>query len=180
MAKKVYTIKVDDENLKSTLESKSIKTKKSVAEKEVESFGIVEINNASSKCKVKNSKEAGFEKNVTNQAKKQIKSQVSQVEDYFDFSFRPVSVVKTEEKAEALQKKVAIKKDTKTTAAKATKKTSAKSKKVEDSTSVLKIDEDKVEEVRNTMIVAAVCDRIVMDDDAREVMSVARLGSLFG
>ncbi|MBR7172636.1 MAG: hypothetical protein IKD36_02460 [Clostridia bacterium] len=100
MARKVYTVEFDDVNLASTAGSKASKVIASEAEKEVENYGIVEINNNSAKKKVKSTREAGFEKNVTNASKKSVKATISKVDDYFDFSFRPTSVVKVEDKAE--------------------------------------------------------------------------------
>lgn len=116
MARKVYTVEFDDVNIASTAGSKASKVVASEAEKEVENYGIVEINNNSAKNKVKCTKEAGFEKNVTNAARKSVKATISQVEDYFDFSFRPTSVIKVEDKVET--KKVVCK----TTRAKAAAK----------------------------------------------------------
>ena len=154
MVKKFYTIEVDNENLKNTAKSKSLKTKKSALEKETEAFGVVEINNASSKNRIKNNKCVGFEKNVTNQAKKQVKSQLHEVEDYFDFSFKPE--VKVEEKV--------VKKTTRTRAKK-------------QETTVLKA--QPVQDER-TVNIAEVCDRINLNDDEIErIVCVARIGSLF-
>ena len=170
MANKVYTIQIKDENLKTSVKSKSVKTKKTASEKEVETFGIVEINNASSKGKMKNTADVGFEKNVTSCAKKAIKSQVSKVDDYFDFSFR------TEEKpVKSVAKKAAVE-----TKAKTAKKSTAKAKKVETKqtaqVSVLKLDEAKIE--RGYSVVAEACERL-SDDDAARIISVARVGLLF-
>lgn len=94
MVRKVYTVKVDDEKLASA-GSKQTKINANNAEKEVQNYGILEINNNSSKGKIKNLKDAGFQKNVTNAEKKSIKATISKVDDYFDFSFRPE--VKVEE-----------------------------------------------------------------------------------
>ena len=170
MANKVYTIQVKDENLKASVKSKSVKTKKTASEKEVETFGIVEINNASSKGKMKNSADAGFEKNVTSCAKKAIKAQVSKVDDYFDFSFRPEEkVAKVATKKATVEKKSTVAK--KTTKAKNTvEKQSAK-------TSILKIDDEKIE--RSYAVVAEACERLTSDDDAARIISVARMGLLF-
>lgn len=88
MAKKLYEIEVDNENLTKTAKSKASSVAKSVAEVEAESFGILEINNASSTKKVSKKADAGYEKNVTVAKKRQIKSQISEVEDYTDFCFR--------------------------------------------------------------------------------------------
>lgn len=163
--KKFYTIEVDNENLKNTAKSKSVKTTLTASEKEVESFGIVEINNASSKGKVRSTKEVGFEKHMTNCEKKTVKSQVSQVVDYFDFSFRPETEIKVAQKAAV--KKVAKK----TATAKTTKTAAAKTKK--DVSTVLKMEPETSFDLN-----AEVCERI--DVDAQKIADVARLGSLFG
>ena len=82
--------------------------------------------------------------------KKAVKSNLAQIDDYFDFSFRPTA--KVEEKV--VEKKVAAKK----TACKTTKTTDKKEI----------IDEAKA------------CQTYTMSDEARKVVSVARAGSLFG
>ncbi len=88
MVKKLYTIDVEDKKLKTTTKTAAAKKTSSVEKKEVENFGIVEINNASAKKKVKNTAEKGFEKNVSTSQKRTVKSKTSKVDDYFDFSFR--------------------------------------------------------------------------------------------
>ena len=107
MAKKIYEIEVNDENLTKTAKSKANSVAKSVAEAEVESFGVFEINNTSSIKKVAKKADAGYEKNVTVAKKRQIKSQVSEVEDYADFCFRktaqPVAHVGAEETLDLLE-----------------------------------------------------------------------------
>ena len=107
MAKKVYEIEVNNENLTNTAKSKSSEVKKSVAEQTVETFGVVEINNASSAKKVSKKTDAGYEKNVTTAKKRQIKAQISEVEDYTDFCFRktaqPVKTVEVEEEIDLLE-----------------------------------------------------------------------------
>lgn len=144
MARKLYTVDVEDENLTKSASSKTTKLVKSSAEKEVENFGIVEINNNSSKKRVKNTKDLGFEKNSTTCAKKSVKSKVQEVEDYFDFSFRPTK--------KAISKPVVQAKPIK-----------------------------KVEEVDHRQIVefAYACDRPSLDEKAEQIVSVARMGSLF-
>ena len=178
MAKKVYTIEVNDENLKNTKKSKSVAAKKNASEEAVESFGILEINNASAKNKVKNTKESGFEKNVTGCAKKTVKSQLAQVDDYFDFSFRPNASANKEAVVETVAKKAT--KSKKAEPAKAVKKTTTKKSTANKSAKVLKMDAEVSEVERSAMVAAEVCDRISIDGDAEKIMSVARLGALFG
>ena len=101
MVKKLVTINVEDKELKST--TKSVVSKKSnvVEKKEVENFGVVEINNSSAVKKVRGKSEKGFEKNVSSSVKKSVKAQTSKVDDYFDFSFRKTeSEVKQDVKCE--------------------------------------------------------------------------------
>ena len=101
MVKKLVTINVEDKELKST--TKSVVSKKSsvVEKKDVENFGVVEINNSSAVKKVKGKAEKGFEKNVSSSEKKSVKAQTSKVDDYFDFSFRKDEIkVKQEVKIE--------------------------------------------------------------------------------
>lgn len=178
MAKKVYTIEVNDENLKNTTKSKSVTAKKNAIEEAVESFGILEINNASAKNKVKNTKDTGFEKNVTGCAKKSVKSQLAQVDDYFDFSFRPNASACKTEVVEPKAKKVA--KAKKAEPAKTVKKSTTKKATTNKSAKVLKMDAEVSEVERSVMVAAEVCDRISIDGDAEKIMSVARLGALFG
>lgn len=149
MARKLYTVDVEDENLTNSASSKTTKLVKSSAEKEVESFGIVEINNNSSKKRVKSTKDLGFEKNNTACAKKSVKSKVHEVEDYFDFSFRPTQKVAT--------KKVASKPAS----------TTKKIKKIEEVAH------------RQIIELAEACDRPSFDETAEKIVSVARMGSLF-
>ena len=108
MAKKVYTIEVEDKKLESTTKAKRVRTVKSKAEKEVESFGIVEINNASATSKVKNKTDKGFEKNIVGTTQKSVKQQVNEVEDYFDFCFKVEE--KKEPKAKTVKKTLKEKK----------------------------------------------------------------------
>lgn len=88
MVKKLITIDVEDKELKKTTKTVAAKSAKTVEKKEVENFGIVEINNASAVKKVRNKTEKGFEKNVSATEKKTVKAKTSKVDDYFDFSFR--------------------------------------------------------------------------------------------
>ena len=97
MVKKLVTIDVEDKDLKKTKKSTVSKKAKTVEKKEVENFGIVEINNASSAKKVKNTTEKGFEKNVSETVKRTVKAKTSQVDDYFDFDFRANVSEKKEE-----------------------------------------------------------------------------------
>ena len=157
MVKKVYTIEVDDENLRNTAKSKCVETKKSAPEKEIEGFGIEQINNASAKGRVKNVKEAGFEKNVTGCAKKTIKTQIHAVDDYFDFSFRP--------ETKEVEKKVAK--------AKVAKTSTTKTKK----TTVYKVEEIVSDE---RVVSAAAAQERTCDEAADKIVCTARLGSLFG
>ena len=92
MAKKVYTIDVQDKDLKTT-KAKKTKSAIVVAETEVEKLGVAEINNASATKRMKNTIEKGFEKNVVGSTKKAVKQKVNDVEDYFDFSFRAETTV---------------------------------------------------------------------------------------
>ena len=136
MVKKLVTIDVEDKELKKSAKSVTAKKTKAVEKKEVENFGIVEINNASSAKKVRGKTEKGFEKNVSESVKKTVKAQTSKVEDYFDFSFR------TAEKIEE--------------------------------TAALKINEEI--EASHTEAVSEV---VKFDNEANQIIRVARIGSLF-
>ena len=163
MARKVYTVELDDKNIVGTKGSKSAKVASNESEKETSAFGIVEINNNSAKGKVKNLKDAGFEKNVTGSEKKAVKSTISQVEDYFDFSFRPVAreEVAVQEKKTCAKKVVA-------------KKTATKK------AEVVEVSEKIETKKANIVEEVSACQTYTMSDEARRVVSVARAGSLFG
>ena len=209
MAKKVFEIQIDTKKLGNSAKSQKIKAAKTVAEKEVETFGIVEINNASAKSKIKNANDVGYEKNVTDCQKKAVKSQVSQVEDYFDFSFRPaleekvVEAKPVEKKAKKVATKKAVsavaetkveikakaetkaKSETKVAVkakaqTKTTKKATAeKTVKSAEKTAVYKAEKLEQNDERQANVVAEACERISFDDEAERIICVARLGSLF-
>ena len=173
MAKKVYTIDVASKNLKVSAkpsESKSVKTQE---KKEVENFGIVEINNASATKKIKNNVEKGFEKNLSGTAKKSVKAETAKVEDYFDFSFR------TNQSAKKVSETKEEKVETKTKSA--VKKSESKVEK----TSVQKVDDTQVAvSVKNIDDIKSsqsenVSKSVKFDNDANQIVRVARIGSLF-
>lgn len=203
MAKKIYTLEIDEKNLGTSAKSKAAIEKKSAVQTEVESFGIVEINNASASKKMKNKQDKGFEKVIVGTSKKSVKAEVSKVEDYFDFSFRPI--VQVQEKVdndvdeevyefikeilgyagqdvgsiEEIAQSYAEAEDVvETKTVKATKKVTTKSKKKADSktATILKVEAEHIEEIRNCQVQAEVS---AYDDDARYNIDIARLGSLF-
>lgn len=168
MARKVYTVEFDDVNLASTAGSKASKVASSESQKVVETYGIVEINNNSSKKKIKSTKEAGFEKNVMGTERKAVKSNIAQIDDYFDFSFRPCA--KVEEVSKSVEVAAESQKDKKVAAKKATTKKVAKTASCKTKT------ESKTEIIND----ARACETYTMNDEARKIISVARAGSLFG
>ena len=201
MAKKIYTLEIDEKNLGTS--AKAVAEKKSAVQTEVESFGIVEINNAGASKKIKNKNDKGFEKVVNGTSRKTVKSEISQVEDYFDFSFRPR--VKVEEKVidevdedvyefikevlgfagqdvgsiEDITKSYveAAEVAPKAVKTKTTKKTTKSNKKADSKTAtILKVEADHIEEIRNCQVQAEVS---AYDDDARYNIDIARIGSLF-
>ena len=167
MAKKLVTIDVNDKELTVTSKLVDAKTTKTVEKTEMEKLGFVEINNTANGKKAKATVAKGFEKNLCEGARKNVKAQTSMVEDYFDFSFRK------NEKAKDVKEEVVEKTTSKTTARKTTTKTSAKTSKksVED---VVKIDEDiKLEQNVN------VVNTVNFDNEVNQIIRVARIGSLF-
>ena len=154
--------------------------------KEVENFGIVEINNAGASKKLKNNQDAGYEKNVTTACKKLVKSQVSHVEDYFDFCFRPdeKQVVRVEEE-KAVKKTVAEKKVAackRTVAKKETgKKVSAKKSQTTTKSKAVAKSVDFEQKVQEERIIsfAEACERQEFDEQANKIVWVARMGALF-
>ncbi len=164
MAGKVYTVQVNDEKLVSSASSKQSKVAVKDAQKEVENYGIVEINNNSAKAKVKNSKEVGFEKNVVACEKKAVKATVSKVDDYFDFSFRPESG----------------KKATKKVAAKTAKKEAKAAPAVVEVKAETTVVKAELVEDRQITVEAKACDRFIYDEEVKKVVSIAREGALFG
>ena len=111
MVKKLVTIDVEDKELKKTKKSTVSKKAKTVEKKEVENFGIVEINNASSVKKVKNTTEKDFEKNVSETVKRTVKAKTSKVDDYFDFDFR-ANISEKKEETSALKMSEEVKAET--------------------------------------------------------------------
>lgn len=175
MAKKLVTIDVNDENLKVSAKPVKAKEAKVVESTEMEKLGFVEINNAGVSKKTAKVAAKGFEKNLTESAKKAVKTQTSVVEDYFDFSF------KRNEKALAEKEEVVAKKtvEKKTVSkAKTTKTTAAKSAKTAKETKVdaceVKIDENlKQAQTEN------VSKSVAFDNEVCQIIRVARIGSLF-
>ena len=186
MVRKFITIEVDEKKLiddKKTAGTKAKETKISLSksQEEVGSYGIVEINNAGASKKLKNNQDAGYEKNVTAACKKLVKSQVSHVEDYFDFCFRPdeKQVVRVEEekavkKTVAACKKAVAKKETAKKVSAKKSQTTTKSKAVAKSVDF----EQKVQEER-IISFAEACERQEFDEQANKIVWVARMGALF-
>lgn len=174
MVKKLVTIDVNDKELTVSAKAVDKKTAKIAESTEMEKLGFVEINKTASVSKAKNVAK-GFEKNLGEATKRNIKAQTSQVEDYFDFSFRK------NEKINDVKEEVVEKKETKTTTRKtATKTTTAKksekvTKKVEKNAEVVvKIDENlKLEQTTN------VANTVNFDNEVKQIIRVARIGSLF-
>lgn len=176
MAKKLVTIDVQDKKLKS---SAKVATSKKVKEetKEIENFGVMEINNASSAKKVKNNAERGFEKTVSGETKKAVKNKISQVDDYFDFSFRKDEETKSAKTATKTTKTSASAVKTKTTTAKkVTKKAEVKAEKEE---VVEKSLELKTEANTQNEQIKSAYEAVCFDSDANQIIRVARIGSLF-
>ena len=204
-----YTLEIDEKNLETSVKAKTVEQKKSVAAAEVESYGIAQINNASASKKIKNNAEKGFEKVVSGKTKKAVKSEVSRVDNYFDFSFRkqpevferaaeslklmdlideilnnfesgafeivPETIIKTIEEDSAKAVKTAKKVCAKKVSAK--KSAAKKEVKADSKTStILKVESEHIEEIRNCQVQAAVC---AYDDDAIYNIDMARIGSLF-
>ena len=203
MAKKIYTLEIDEKNLGTTVGSKTTVQKNNV-QTEVETLGVVEINNASASKKLKNNASKGFEKVVSGTTRRTVKAEISHVEDYFDFSFRPMADTKTEAEKEIDNDVYEFIKDVlgfagqdvgtvediveeyvsktveepKAKKEKVAKKTTTRAKKKVDSktATILKVEAEHIEEIRNCQVQAEVC---AYDDDARYNIDIARLGSLF-
>lgn len=111
MEKKVFAVQLDDKSLE-TSASKLAEVKVSKSQKEVEKFGVVGINNKSSKGKVKKTTDIGYEKNIISTSKKSVKSSISYVDDYFDFSFK-VNKKEQIESKDVLEKEADIVSDAK-------------------------------------------------------------------
>lgn len=159
MAGKFFTVQVNDEKLVSSQSSKQSKVVVKDSQKEVEVFGIVEINNNSAKAKVKNKKDIGFEKNVVSCQKKSIKSNLEKVDDYFDFTFKiDSSKNATKKSASKIDAQVAV----------------------VESENVSKVVKSDFSEDRHITVEAKACDRFIYDEEVKKVISVAREGALFG
>lgn len=186
-------VEINVENNLESIGSKNKSVKKSKAQNEVESFGIVEINNTSSKRRVKNQKDKGYEKNVVSALKKGVKKNLNKVEDYLNFDFRS-KANKQENKVEETSLKVE-KRATKTAVSKSTEEKinaviaamGLKTAQIEASEEIItnKVDGEtktfKIEAEDNRQVINAVeaCDRFVFDEAAERIMSIARIGHLF-
>lgn len=167
MARNVYTVNVENEQ-NVTNENKKNVTKVKVKEDEFV-CGVDMINNKSSKKRVNNKAELGYEKNVVSSAKKNVKSKFNHIDDYSDFTFKTTKVsAQKQTKVEENGVKV--------------KESKPKEEPVlvkEKTTSVIKFVPEQEENERQSNIVAEVSDRFELDEDARKIVYVARMGSLF-
>ena len=204
MNKKVYELKIDEKSVKSSAASKKVKAKKEPVKSEVETLGFVEINNKAGKVEAHG---VGYEKVATNETKKAVKSELNHIEDYFDFSFRPETVVevKAEPKAKATKAKKATTKacsvkaektttkackaktekatDKKTTTKAATKKACKKAEVVVEKVEAVPCEVLKMqasEDGRQSEVVAKACNCFAYDEEANNVVAIARMGYLFG
>ncbi len=150
MRKNVYELKIDDDI--KTIGSKTTNVKKSKAQNEIEEYGIVEINNSSSKNKVKNAVDKGYEKEISGKAKKNVKKNLSMVDDYFDFNFR--ANLKLEENEEIVC-----------------------NESFNDTKSEQIFNNEIIE--RQVSKIAETCNRFELDPDAMKIMTIARTGYLF-
>lgn len=197
MSKKFYTLEIDEKNLETSVKANNAEQKKTVSQSEVESFGIVEINNASASKKLKNTAEKGFEKVVSGAEKKTVKAEIHKVDDYFDFSFK--STDKMEEKIDDNEILTILKellggfdeeniiseeivpetKKEKVVNVKTVKKASSKKESKENSkaSTILNVENEHIEEIRNHQVQIEGC---AYDDDAKFNIDIARMCSLFG
>ena len=159
MTKKIYTLQVDEKDLSAT-QKKSTSAKIALKnQSEVEGFGIVEINNASSVKKIKNKNERGFEKNVINTTKKSVAQKLKYVGDYSNFNFRSGENMKDVSSAKKITKKEEVVSENK-------------------SAIVINIAEkENLFEDRKSNEAKAVSDRF--DEEVAKIVCVARMGSLF-
>ncbi len=159
MEKRLVTVNVEDKNLTKSTASKKVKSEKSLSQNEAEKFGIVEINNAQAKSKLKNSNDIGYEKHTLSNQKKGVKATISKVDDYFDFSFRPAAKqVKNETKPVQNKNTVEVLKD--------------------DSTAKTTVLRAETLQERSSNVTAEASERII-DDAAARIISIARIGALF-
>lgn len=197
MLKKFCTLEIDEKNLETSVKASNAEQKKTVSQSEVESFGIVEINNASASKKLKNTAEKGFEKVISGAEKRTVKSELHKVDDYFDFSFKPVAEVKEKETDEEIiefireilgefpEEIVAEEvKEEKSKKAKVVKKATTKkavakkaTKEESNTSTILKVENEHIEEIRNHQVQIEGC---AYDDDAKFNIDIARMCSLFG
>lgn len=175
MAKKIYTLTLDEKNLQTSVSKKSEETKKPYAQKEVEEFGIVEINNGQATKKIKNKNDVGYEKVLSNTNKKQVKNNIHQVDDYFDFSFRPETKKVAESKSEKSET-VAVK-TTKKEPVKSSVKSETEVVNLKASIAVPSIDPKHIEDAKTYKTEET--ERTSYDEAASYNVSVARMGALF-
>lgn len=159
MVRKLITVDLKDENITSSASTKKVNRANST-QTQVEELGVIEINNKSSRKKLKNDKELGFEKNTMNSSKKSVKSKLQKVEDYFDFDLRQGCTKLAEEVS-----KEPVKCD------------NADVRISENAASSVKytLSETNLDVAMN----AEACNCFEIDDEAKRIISVARMGSLF-
>ena len=183
MVRKVVTIDVEDEMLTGSAQksskAKGVKNIKALQSEqtEVERLGVMNINNSGALKKIRASANTGVVKNENQCSKRKIKTELSHVEDYFDFSFRPdvkceisakpevVETVKVEKKPASAPK---TKTSTTTQASVKTKTTSQPSKKV---IAELKTAADE--------IINESCESAHLDDQASHNVWIARMSAMF-
>lgn len=181
MNNKVYTLSIDEKELESQ-GSKTKVTKKNKAQDEIETFGIVEINNTSAKKRVKNVSDKGYTKTVSAVTKKSVKKSPTKVDDYFNFDFRYNENSKANEPASEEVSNISR-------AVKKGGQAKSKEEKISVAIAALKGTEEQVvanTEVLNDNDISAVssdaesCSSFALDDAALHIIDIARLGSFFG
>lgn len=198
MAQKVFTLNIN-ENLATQKTASTKSTNKVDKNASLEEFGVAEINNSSAKKRVSTKQELGYSKNVSNTTKKSIKPKVQEVDDYFDFCFKPAKKI-TESKAviekpaqavklsESSNKKVVqnkIKSEKKVE--NCVKKTASASKKISQKAKEKTVKPEckaitKKQLTKEVKIITPIIETFEMeetDDEVLNVLRVARLGSLF-
>lgn len=198
MAQKVFTLNIN-ENLATQKTASTKSTRKVDKNASLEEFGVAEINNSSAKKRVSTKQELGYSKNVSNTTKKSIKPKVQEVDDYFDFCFKPtktrasskdfeekaVQAVKAAESADKKVDNIMVKPEVKTDncvkkTASASKKTSQKAKEKTVKPECKAITKKQLtKEVKKITPIIETFEMEETDDEVLNVLRVARLGSLF-
>ena len=181
------TIDVEDEKLtggaKKPSKSKNTKELNALLSEltEVESLGVMKINNTGALRKIKTNANTGVEKNINQCSKIKIKTELSHVEDYFDFSFRPDVKCEVCSKPEVVEPVQALSEEKKIVKAEKVEKPAAKKTAVKQKTSSAANKQKVIAELKTVTneIIKETRSRVNLDEQASHNVWIARMSAMF-